>query len=434
MDSIVRRAAAFAAVSMLALATPVVGALAAVPFALLAVVGRTLTDGVFFDLFAGPDDRVAGELRGLVGFALAATALALFAALTGLPDAVFVVTVLLLGFGNLGEAVVRARRDVPEFRAGGFVGAGGVAAIVGLGVAAAITGVPVDAAVIFLAVVGALLAALLRAAFGRGEDPAVMVSVALGLWLLSGLGISVTAIGLAAATAVAGGFGLLSLLVGAASVTGMLTGIVIGLLTIVLGGYGWFVAFLAFAGIGGLASKYRYEEKRAIGAAQENRGARSGRNVLGNTAVGLLAVMGFAATSELSVDPLLFVFAFAGSLATAMGDTLSSEVGMLVGPPRLITTFEPVDPGTDGGVSAGGSVAGLGGTLVIAAVAVGFIGVPPAGAAVIALAGVAGMFTDSVLGATLEGRWIGNHTVNLLATLAGAMLGVAGAVAAGMVS
>lgn len=107
---------------------------------------------------------------------------------------------------------------------------------------------------------------------------------------------------------------------------------------------------------------------------------------------------------------------------------------MLVGPPRLITTFEPVDPGTDGGVSAGGSVAGLGGTLVIAAVAVGFIGVPPAGAAVIALAGVAGMFTDSVLGATLEGRWIGNHTVNLLATLAGAMLGVAGAVAAGMVS
>ena len=42
-----------------------------------------------------------------------------------------------------------------------------------------------------------------------------------------------------------------------------------------------------------------------------------------------------------------------------MSDTLSSEIGGLFDRPRLITSFEPVDPGTDGAVSWQGELAGV---------------------------------------------------------------------------
>jgi hypothetical protein len=91
VPSSVRRAAAFAAVGTLALAAPSAGALTAVPFALIAVVGRLVSEGPLFALFASPADEVAGQLRSLVSFSLAVTGLALLASLTGLSAAAFVV-------------------------------------------------------------------------------------------------------------------------------------------------------------------------------------------------------------------------------------------------------------------------------------------------------------------------------------------------------
>ena len=44
---------------------------------------------------------------------------------------------------------------------------------------------------------------------------------------------------------------------------------------------------------------------------------------------------------------LPFVGGFIGAIATATADTLASEIGILQ-QPRLITTFQKVDPGTDG--------------------------------------------------------------------------------------
>ena len=433
MQPTVRRAAAFAAVGTLALAAPAAGAIAAVPFALIAVVGRLVSRGPVFELFASPADQLEGQLRDLVGFSLAATGLALLASLTGLPATVFAATVLLLVYGDLTAAVTGGAgtlRDVVAFGAGGTV-----AAIAGLVAVGAATAAPVHVATgAYLAVTGALVAALLRELLAAPRDPVVMVGVAGLLWLLAALGITVAPVEFVLALAVAGGFGYLSWRLGTASLTGMLTGVAISLATIVLGGFGWFAILIAFFALGGLAAKYEYETKLEYGVAEANQGARTIRNVLGNAGVAVIAVLGFAASPDLGVEPVLFAYLFAGSMSTAMADTLSSELGVLFGRPRLITTMETVETGTDGGVSLEGVLAGVGGAALVGALAVGLLeGVSPTGAAVIVAVGVAGMFADSLLGATLEGWVIGNQSVNFLATLVGGLLAPAAAVAAGAV-
>jgi len=409
--------------------------LAAVPFALIAVVGRLVSSGPVFELFARPEDRLEGQLRALVAFSLVATGLALLTSLTGLPAGVFVASVLLVAFGNLTETVVCERRDTPLRRATGFGVGGAAAAFAGQVIVPVAAGLPVDAALAaFLAVSGALVGAVLRASLLGKDDPAVMASAALALWVLASLGIEVDPVGLVLALAVAGAMGYLAWLLGTASVTGMLTGVFMGLVTIVLGGFGWFVALIAFFGIGGFASKYRYEEKRELGVAEANEGARGTRNVLANAAVAILAVVGFAASPRLSADAGVFVLAFAGSLATAMSDTLSSELGVLYGDPKLITSFEEVRPGTDGGVTLQGSLAGAAGALTVAVIALALLGVTPEGAGLVVVGGVVGMTVDSLLGAAVEGRGLGNQSVNFLATLSGALFTAGAGVALGLVS
>ena len=433
MPPSVRRSAAFAAVGTLALAAPAAGALAAVPFALIAVIGRLISGGPVFDLFASPADEVAGQLRGLVSFALAVTGLALLASLTGLSSAAFVVAIFVVVFGDLAVALTGRWLDGPLGPVVVYAAGGAAASLVGLVAVGALSGAAVELTpVAFLAVTGAIVAALLEELLLDPDDPVVLVSTAGVLWVLASLGLQVDLAGFALALGVAGGFGYLSWRLETASLSGMLTGVAISLGTIVLGGLDWFALLIAFFGLGGLAAKYRYETKVEYGVAESNRGARTIRNVLGNTAVAVGAVLGFAASPDLGVEPLLFAYVFAGSIAAAMADTLSSEIGVLYGEPRLITSLEEVETGTDGGVTIQGVLAGLGGGLLIGGLALAVLGgVTPAGAAVVAGAGVAGMFADSVLGATLEGWLLGNQSVNFLSTLVGGLLGPAGAIAVG---
>lgn len=430
MQDRVRRAAAFALVATIALLAPAIGPLVAVPFALLAVVGRIVTRGRFFELFARPNDRRAGELRGLVGFTLVATALALLTTLFEIPVAVFVATILVFGYGNLAEQLTRARSEAPlgpviGFTVGGtFATVGGLQAIELIG--DAMVHLPTAA---FLGLTGALTGSLIRTiSFGR-DDQLTILAIAGTLWVLVGLELSVDPFWLGVAVLVSGTVGYLSWRLETASITGMVTGVLLSLATIVLGGIGWFAVLIAFFGVGGVASKYRYAEKEALGVAEANQGARGSKNVLGNAGFALLSVVGYAAADGVPLDPLLFQLAFVGSLATAMSDTLSSEIGVLFGPPLLITTFERVEVGTDGGVSLEGVVAGLAGGALIAGIAVAAFEISLLQALVIVGAGLAGMLVDSVLGATVEGEWIHNQAVNFLATVAGGLVAALAALA-----
>jgi len=115
--------------------------------------------------------------------------------------------------------------------------------------------------------------------------------------------------------------------------------------------------------------------------------------------------------------------AFAGALAAANADTWATEIGSHSRTrPRLITNGTPVPAGTDGGITLLGTAGGIAGALVIAVLA--RVLVPGGFLAAVAIAGIAGMVLDSLLGATLQGRrtWLDNDAVNLAATAAGAGL------------
>ncbi|WP_135853059.1 DUF92 domain-containing protein [Halorussus salinus] len=428
MTTRVRRAAAYAVVSTLALVAPTLGWATAAVFGAVAVGALSVTDGPVFEWFARPADRQEGRLHGLAAFGFAATGIALLSWFAGLPDHVLVASLLVVGYGNLAQQVAWRFDAEPILRTGAFVAGGIVAAAAGQAVALTIVGTevtPILPEIVFLAASGALLAGLLRSVLFVRDDPLVMLSVAFLLWLFADLEVMVTVEGIAVALAVTALFGYVSWALDAASIAGMMTGALLAMLTIVLGGYGWFAVLIAFFGIGSLSTKFRYEEKEARGVAEENEGARGSGNVLGNAAVALVAVLGYAAQAKFpALGGEVFLFAFAGSIATAMSDTLSSEIGGVFDGPRLITTLERVEPGTDGAVTWQGELAGAAGAAVVAAIAAGlFESVGPAGAGVVALAGVSGMTMDSLLGATLEGDALGNQGVNFLATLTGALVG-----------
>jgi uncharacterized protein (TIGR00297 family) len=133
------------------------------------------------------------------------------------------------------------------------------------------------------------------------------------------------------------------------------------------------------------------------------------------------------------INENIFVFAFAGAIAAAMSDTLSSEIGILFENTRLITTFDKVERGTDGGITLQGSLAGIIGAFFIGALASLVLGIGMDGAIIIGIAGVMGMFGDSILGASLEDKWIGNEGVNFMATLIGSITSIVGASLVGIV-
>jgi uncharacterized protein (TIGR00297 family) len=431
------REGGFAAVAAISLAAPLLGPATVVPFLLVAGAAAFVVDeGPVFELFARPADRREGRLYGLAGFSLAAAVLAFLATAPmadprytmGLPA--FAASVLSVAVGNVGAQVVRETRPEPFLVSTGFAVAAFLAAAVTQVVVTMLAGTSLALPTFaFLAALAALVGALTRSLLFEGDDAAVLFTVGIVLLVFGVLDPAVHVGDMALALAVALGLGVVTYTTGTASVEGLLSGVLLCLLTIVLGGPGWFAVLISFYGIGALSTKFRYEAKKRRGVAEENEGARGTGNVLGNSAVALAAVVAFAAAGNMPIDAGLFRLAFAGSLAAAMGDTLSSEIGGLFDNPRLVTTAERVPPGTDGAVTWQGELAGVAGATLVGLLTVVVLPVSPLpgttiGVVVVTVGGVVGMTVDSVLGATVEGERIENETVNLIATLSGAVASI----------
>ncbi len=114
------------------------------------------------------------------------------------------------------------------------------------------------------------------------------------------------------------------------------------------------------------------------------------------------------------------------ALVEATADTMSSEIGQAFGGrPVMLSTLRRVEVGTDGAVTLLGSAAGIVGGAAVAGVGMWALQLTAVQAGVVLLAGVCGLFFDSVLGATVERRgWLGNDLVNFSSTVFAAGVGL----------
>ena len=161
-----------------------------------------------------------------------------------------------------------------------------------------------------------------------------------------------------------------------------------------------------------LATRFGRARKEARGLSEPRTGRRASQ-VIANLGIAALCA-GFALHRN-----LLFAAALA-ALAEATADTLSSEIGQSIGGPAyLLTSFRRVPPGTDGAISLAGTLAGLLGAAILAGSEITGDSSPFSlhHIASIFTAATAGLFFDSLLGATVERRGrIGNDLVNFAST------------------
>jgi len=193
-----------------------------------------------------------------------------------------------------------------------------------------------------------------------------------------------------------------------------LTGFVTGVLIYVGAGYTGITMLAAFFILGTVATSWGMDKKKQKGLAEKDYGRRTTGQVIANA--GVAAIMGFLAIVK-PENRTLFQLMMAASFSSATADTLSSEMGNVLGKRFYnILTFRKDKRGLDGVVSMEGTLWGVAGSICIAAIhAIGFgFGV---NFYLIIIAGTIGNLSDSLLGATLERKhYLNNNTVNFLNT------------------
>lgn len=234
---------------------------------------------------------------------------------------------------------------------------------------------------------------------------------------------------------------------GALTAGGAVAATVVGTLA-VAAGWNWAALLFAYFTSSTLLSRLgKTQKEQRTAAIVEKGGSRDAVQVLANG-----GVFAGAAVAMLLRPDIRWVALGVGALAASAADTWATEAGTLWGrEPRSILSLKVVSAGTSGGVSVIGSVAAVAGALFVAGAAAA-LGWTMSLVAAVAVAGVAGAFFDSLLGATLQMRrwcrtcareteqtwhscgaateprrglsWVDNDVVNFLSTVAGGLLGI----------
>ncbi|OPY28242.1 MAG: hypothetical protein A4E28_01636 [Methanocella sp. PtaU1.Bin125] len=391
-----------------------------------------------FKAMASEKDREAGVLLGPLKFCGALLLLAILTIVLNFPVYVLAAVIGAVAFGEGTASIVNllAKGDRDVFWSVTLLVMGTAFAFI-FGTWVLVKGeypVPNGADplyfMFFLSVIGTVTGALLYTIVDE-DDIAVPLGAGMAMWLFSSFNYSRVPdpAEIAVAVAIPFAIGIMSYKLNAVDLSGALSGVMLGLFMIVFGeGLSWFALILVFLFLGALFTKYKYGYKKKLGAAEANAGSRGYKNVFGNCFVPLVFVVlyGVVGTANIPyfgiVDKSIYLVGFLGSMAMATADTLASEIGSTYkGQPWMITTFERVPPGTDGGVSPLGEAASLFGAAAIA-VSAFLMGMMGSGAGpmifLTVLMGFVGTNIDSLLGATLQHqRILSNAGVNFAATL-----------------
>lgn len=204
---------------------------------------------------------------------------------------------------------------------------------------------------------------------------------------------------------------------------------------IIWGTLGWrgYGVMLVYFLVGSAVTRIGMAKKEAAGIAEQRSGARGPENVWGSALIAALCALAAYAVGAIQSSMTwtvvsLLMLGYVASLSTKLADTCASEVGKAYGRRTfLITTFEPVPPGTEGAVSLEGTLAGLAGAAAIALVAWTVRLITTFEIPVCLVAAFIATNLESVIGATLQSRyqWLTNEMVNIINTLIGAVVAIA---------
>lgn len=233
---------------------------------------------------------------------------------------------------------------------------------------------------------------------------------------------------------------------GSLSRRGAVAAALVGAITFSFGGLSAALMLIVFFVSSSAWSRFGAARKHSLTAVFAKGGRRDQWQVFANggTAAALALLLAGSANP-------LWLSALGGALAAATADTWATELGVLSRRrPRLISSLQPVAPGTSGGVSLLGLLASAGGAGLIGLIGWGLEGEPRFFAAAL-LGGFLGSLFDSLLGATIQAiyfcpiceketekhplhscgaasvprrgwPWMNNDLVNFLATLLGAAI------------
>lgn len=214
-------------------------------------------------------------------------------------------------------------------------------------------------------------------------------------------------------------FGFGGFVLGGVTAGGAFAGTVAAFLIYVGTGLGGFATLVSVFVITLAVTRVGYARKLQLGLAEDRRGRHAGQ-VLANLAAA-------AAFGTLAIWHDWFAVAAVAALAEAAADTAQSEIGEISSQRAwLIAGFREVPPGTDGGVTLPGTLAGVAAVLLVVFTARALEVIAPGRWWIAAGSAFLGTVVDSVIGATVERRgWLSNEAVNFLGTAAAGLIALA---------